>query len=73
MIAIIIFLVIWGIISFLGAFLSLTFAKTAFQEIGAFVLFLMSAVCFSGATIIKGLINIYEAIKKKDNHEEQNH
>ncbi len=56
-------LVIWGVLSFLWAMLTLAAAASAFHEIGGYILFLMSAVCFAGAAIIQGLINNYEEIR----------
>ncbi len=54
-----------AILSFLGGVFVLVVSQSALQEIEAFILFLISAVLLSGASIIEAIINIGQEIITK--------
>lgn len=59
-----IFLFIFGVLAFLAGALILASAKSAVHEIEAFVLFLVSAVLVSGASIVEAVNRIHRKVEK---------
>lgn len=54
-----------AVLAFLLAFLLLFAAKSPINEIQAFILFLISAVCLSGAGIVEAVNSLREELREE--------